>query len=345
MNISAITGTVREGDYPGSPSSHQSSHRKTKSSTQVSMNDNSNTKSRYLMTSEEIAEASKITPEMKMKLREDSAKVWDDLARNNVILKKTMKDNANKKMAEKKKHAEANMLKWGDSIKNSPFHTDFNLLQEKQEQYMKEKQAEMKLRKSQADAIRRMTGLPKNDIQDREIAANTIQDMKSKLALQYRATKLGHYTLLSEKEQMDQMVMNECEEIIRKFPIVGLRLAFESNSYIDDNNNNNDKIKSSSRSPSNNHSGTSYVFGFNTSISATSTSSTPSVADSFNVMQSALTSNTRVMKRRYNADEIKKMKEDRDNVLYRADGRYSVSGDFIETKNLKTSVGMTVVEV
>lgn len=268
---------------------------------------------------------------MKRRVQEDSARIMEKMVQSSMAIQRKEREEHYKKVAEKKKHTELQFQKWGELIKNSPFHIDYNLLYEKQTEYMKERDQEARLRKKQAGLLRNMTGLPKHDIQDRDITTHTIKDMKSKLALQYRATKLSHYTLLSEKETMDQMVMSECEGIIRKFPSVGLRLAFESNNYLVGGQG------GSARSPSSRGN-----IDVDISSDGGENLETPT-ADSIDDMIRKKMQSVAVGKRRYDANRIQEMKNARDNVNYIGDGRYDVSGNFVEVSKLKTITGMQVI--
>ncbi len=63
-------------------------------------------------------------------------------------------------------------------------NTDFNLEFEKKWEARQARESYQKERKRQASLIRKMSGLPPNDIQDRAETAETIKDMESKFALQ-----------------------------------------------------------------------------------------------------------------------------------------------------------------
>lgn len=231
-------------------------------------------------------------------------KMTQDIEKYNKVFRKKLVKLEAEKMHKYTEARNSQINEWRAKTAHSPYRLDQNEVHRLHFEGFFANEKEKKNRHMLNTKMKSLTGLPKNDICPRDLAKK-IKNPSDRLAMEYRATKLQNIATQKDIDVLNDVIDHECDAIIRRFPQIGMRMAFGP---------------SVSSQPS--------LISEENSSQLTSDSF---LSDSIR--------NATLGKRRYDAETVRQMKE-KDSRIYSADGRYDEFGNFITTENLKTTTGM-----
>eukprot|EP01038_Epipyxis_sp_PR26KG_P008933 gene8933-12048_t len=255
----------------------------------------------------------RIRPETKIKVEQDTKSIENEMKRNNLLSRKRFKREENERLRKNAESREKMIKNWQIKTADSPFRWDLVDLEEKRNYYQKEHDLNRANRIARNNILSGMIGTPKDDICPPS-KFKSFPDYEVQLSLELRKHRRNLRAITYEKKLLEDMVDNELDSLYSKFPKLAMDIAF------------NQHARAGTSTPV-----TDSFFG-NSSIDSSSLMTSSQTAPS----SIHLTSAALISKPRYSPEEVKRIKQ-KDGV-YNALGRYIITGEFIEAKDLRATL-------